>query len=73
MVEVVFLALSTICLVIFEMIILPHSSNTNINNYSPLGELKEFMNITKYSIQHYLALNEYLLNLNFVEYLNWLT
>lgn len=55
------------------MIALPYSLNTNINSYSPLREFKEFMNATKYSTQHYRALNQYLLNVNFVEPLNWLT
>lgn len=68
----IFLVLSTISLVTFEMITSPHSLNTNINSFPPLRELKDFMNVTKYDTQHYIALNKYLLTLNFVEHLNWL-
>ena len=45
----IFLALSTISLVTFEMVTSPHSLNTNVNSFPPLKELKEFMNVTKYS------------------------
>ena len=45
----IFLALSTISLVTFEMVTSPHSLNTNVNSFPPLRELKEFMNVTKYS------------------------